>query len=383
MYIYKNGALAASQVNYAPIAVSAYLYLGSNADATAQLAATIMGATLYDRALSLAQITAIYNNYSPISADDQQVDHLPFIWVRGGANQFDNCTAVDLSYDNWGALFDVPGDVPAETVIMGQTSSTFDTFNSLWLSLLAEDDYHLSVNQLFHDQSGTVGAALCGGEMKATAVGTTDTDISTAISVTRPEGGYELLGGEILLLARLKAASGTPIVSLQPYAALGTELMLADDYKAVTLAADYRLFFTKAIGLPPISRAFGSELLSDATLTLKLRAKVASGTQTVHLDWFAVLPRPYIHIRKTSTTTAPGWVYSSRLHKAGGIGAGTAPAVGALTDLEMPITEGQRLELRPGKVNLLQLFLGATDADPVISYTCTLTAFITPRWSMA
>jgi len=44
---------------------------------------------------------------------------------------------------------------------------------------------------------------------------------------------------------------------------------------------------------------------------------------------------------------------------------------------------GERLELLPGKVNLLQAFMGAGDADPVITYTCSFTVFITPRWSMA
>ena len=144
------------------------------------------------------------------------------------------------------------------------------------------------------------------------------------------------------------------------------------------------LFRCNPLFLPRRGRLLADELVDDASIVFNLYGKRSSGgAANVAVDYFAIFPKPWAKISKNPDSVATGFVYISRQNRALGTTAAVSSGYLAnITDVELPV-DGHTLKFEPEKYNFLSALIGDVDKDPVITYTLTLSAQLTPRWSMA
>ena len=380
LVIYKNGSSIATAGNYTDTnyGSSTGIWFGSKSDATLSAHGPFMGIGLYDVALTAAQVLADYTNAAQVLTDGQRIEAIPYYWTKDGAGLIENGT--DSSLDNYAVIGGIPGNVPALTEIQATLSSDWSTIQTLALGLYTRlyGDF-LRVSQfLFHDLSGTVDAAMVGGQELTTLSTTTENTVGSA-NLTF-EAMRQLAGREFWPLVRLNDAGANLTLRLTYQMALGVGAIIGPALLAITTTAAYRLYRLTSLFMPSLASLFYETFIYDflaSPLSLLLRAKRSSGANAnVLVDYFALLPRPAAFIGDSSVvTTHTGLMYRST----GGTRAYNSTS--GPSD-SLPVI-GDALELAPERYNVLSGLLGNTGVNPVITYTLTLDSIkVTPRWSL-
>jgi hypothetical protein len=377
LVIYKAGASAATNATYTPTSTPSAFYIGSDSTPANHANGTFLDFTVYDQAMTAAEVLADYSNIVRAVEDDERLSPIPYLWNKDGDSIVDNCD--DSTRDNWVVAGGIPGNVPAETLIFGLTSSSFDTIGSVWLSNLTLRTFHIPSDICYFDLSGTVDANSSGGQYDPTSVSTSTATIGTG-TVTPTEGAEELLGREFIIACRLGDAGSDLSIRSQ----FSTLQAVSSEYKAITTSATFFFFVTKPLVLPTRSNIFRSNegeipLLAPESILFNLQGQRSTGTANVNVDYAALLFRPYLKIGSI-VSSDPGFVYWSKTNAAGGIVASTGWLY-ALSDFSLALA-GDVFELVPERYNLITSFMGDAAAAATITRTMSYTMYVVPRWSL-
>lgn len=371
-----NGTVSTNTAITIPTART-YVYIGCDTSAATHCNGTIMEFAIYDRAITSSEVTADYNNIVQVTNDLDIGGYIPWLWTKDGDDVVDNCN--DSSRDNFMVIGGIPGDAPAETLIGCQTSSTFVTFGSVYLSNMGLTRFVSPTSLLYCDLSGTVDASASGGEVRAVSLGTSEANLSTTFAVTRAENLDDLLDRDFIMLARLiDAGSG---LQLRAYYTVSTAF--GGEFKSVTgHASNYYLFETNPLFIPSNKTLFYDRKVSTPTVQLAIRGKRVTGSSTanVTIDYFDIFPYPYIKITGGGGGDA-GFMYQG--NRAAGLTTTTYPdSVGALSNLGLVVYGAKPIELLPKRLNLVQQLLGDATHAPAITVTSTYTIYVSPRYAL-
>lgn len=112
--VYIDGTLVATKNTFLFDAQPNYIYLGSKADGTEQDWQTFADFQFFSNAFTQADVTADYNNLSPVMAAGRAESYIPYLWTIGGDGVFDDVVGAGTS--DCGFIAGVGGDLPARTV---------------------------------------------------------------------------------------------------------------------------------------------------------------------------------------------------------------------------------------------------------------------------
>jgi len=369
--LYINGNLDGS-ASYTPSGGGTVLHIATNDGATPNNA-VMMDFITFDVVLTATQVLDDYNNIAQLTADNQRIGTIPWLWTKDGDDIVDNRD--DSSGDNWAVCSGIPGHVPAKTDFELNLSNAWGgTVETLILSnvYMEWSRFIKPTDMLWDEEQGTIDAGSSAGEFRLSALlGAANADLHTPLTIGNVS--YQTLRGrEFYGFLRLWDEGTNLRVAL---AWVQDIQRIETDYVAVTTAAAFRLLRTPPLTLLD-SNVLHTDLGTQPNLTAVVRGNRSSGTASVRVDYVNFLPRPVVSIGALSLISSlTGAVYSN------GLAHARSNATGSYSE-NLPVS-GDLIELWPEMANALVSLLGNTTVDPIITWTLTYNKiFITPRWSL-
>lgn len=373
--IYRAGAEIATNSTYTPPPFPSVVYLGGNGNAQHNRG-TILDFSIYDRVMSATEIAADYTNINKhVTGDDAlgvRLSSIPWLWTKDGDNQVDNCN--DSTRNNWAVIGGVPGNAATPFVTLAATyPASMSEARTFWLDNLAVADFINPTDNKFYDMSGAADTGVCGGEVTITGVGTAEILIGNA-QVARPD---LLRGRAITVLARLKDAATAAQIK---YRQTSGNDNLDTEFKHLVTDGTYRLYEIK----PSIFSTPGvifepnaiREVLGGASTSVRLRAKRASGSANISLDYFALL----FDAMKLVDTIGNNF---SILYENGRAITSSSTSLPFNFDGNRVQVGGKKLVLQPDKWNIISWYAGDNTTAPAITRTFTYKGvWVTPLWGV-
>ena len=386
--IYRNGTLAATGSSYTPWTLGTFLYLGSTAGPASQPGGTFLGFHTYARMISDAQALADYNNIvQAVKGGDgygQRLETIPALWTKDGDDQVDNANPdADLpsNLDNYGILFGVPGDLPAETEIIATTSISMDSSNAggVGLSILeVPHDKTLDMHDFYGESSGVADVGNSSDNAyEQVSVGTGGSAFTREISMALEH--MELLAGrDIAFLCRIRVAAGGA-AELRTTVYFGIDAGMSSDYQAIQSAALFLMRRTPFVTMPDYRLLAPTGVPGTVAGFYVYARRQSGGAANIDLDYYQIITRPFMLIDFSTTTSCSIFRYSSRDKSVVGLASLT---VIQSTGVSL---SGEMIEFRPGLYNYLISCVGRTKgaagAQASISHTLTYNEiWVTPRW---
>ena len=386
--IYRNGTLAATGSSYTPWTLGTFLYLGSTAGPASQPGGTFLGFHTYARMISDAQALSDYNNIvEAVKGGDgygQRLETIPALWTKDGDDVVDNANPdndLPSNLDNYGIVFGVPGDLPAETEIIATTSISMDSSNAggVGLSIL-EVPYDKTINM--HDFYGEgSGVADVGNSSdnayEQVSVGTGGSAFTREISMALRH--MELLAGkDVAFLCRIRVAAGGA-AELRTTVYFGIDAGMSSDYQAIQSAALFLMRRTPFVTMPDYRLLAPTGVPGTVAGFYVYARRQSGGAANIDLDYYQIITRPFMLIDFSTTTSCSIFRYSSRDKSVVGLASLT---VIQSTGVSL---SGEMIEFRPGLYNYLISCVGRTKgaagAQASISHTLTYNEiWVTPRW---
>lgn len=356
LYLYVNGALAASCAATATMTDGGTIALGCPASGTVDGIDVILdGWRIMPDSITSAQAARIYSAELPIKQVGRAMGPPPFFWTKDADNMVDN--ADDTNRDNWGVIGGVGGDLEAEMEIRITHSISRST---VWLGIKTTDEWVDIADYLYFDSTNSVADANYsgGGYYQATSTEVADTSQNRTVDPAALFGRYQAL-------AHLKAPDETAI-TVTPKYKLGSYYYSGQAVAYTGTGA----FAIVELGDLFIRHDVEPFIEDDATLTYQMSMAAASSFQG-QFDFALLLPWPYARIKSTGFTTKYVIVEE-------GAASPYNPSGNALQGYSE--YRGAPLRPQPGKYNHL-LFL-AHDSSNVwaVDHTATLEISITPRF---
>ena len=360
--MYRDGLIIGSGTSFTPPTLAANVYIGSANDSSVQADGTFMDFTVFDRALSSAEVAG---NYASIVASSQRVGSIPWLWSSDGDDDVVNHDDTDANDDNYVVCGGIPGSAPAVTFISGITDPTM----YMWMM---DTDEFLNPIELVNEQSGSADANSSGGAYRGTSIITSATTFTSAASSTR-KCIAALAGKELANLIRLYDAGS----SLQVATILSAPTPIISDYKSLTTSAAFRLYLSPFVAVQDSPPGFSDYSVSPAGFTPGIALKRSTGTGSIQIDYAMAVPRPFLTMAAASTLGEAGFYYQGRR-------ASTYDDTATGCPYQYPLTlQGDIIEFVPDKLNILSTLIGDATHNPVIATGLTYArVIVTPRWSI-
>jgi len=364
LVLYVNGQSVATNVTYTPSALASFLYVGSDSGAVNQPGGTFTNFTILDVALTAAQVLADYNNLSKLTADDQRIGAIPWLWSSDGDDDVVNHDDSDANDDNWIVCGGIPGSAAAETYISMLPSVQLADI-VLSNNIIEGGDFLTPDQFMFFDQSGVADATASGGAYKETlAVSTVELSLNTANDLSIRQSKL-LAGKEAYVYVRLFDSGANLKIG---YRITDGTVAPAAELRAITTVAAFRQFRTLPAVFSGASRH--PRYLDDNPNygDIQIRAVRTTGSAAVRLDYFAVMTRPLVVITVDASTG--NILFDGRI-------ARILPSSAPLNVI------GDVFELWPEKYNLVTMFIASETLDTGIAATLTYSkVLVVPRWSL-
>lgn len=385
--LYRNGSLDASSASVTPAGGLSTIYLGGDGATPGEYSeVTLLGAGVYERALSATEVAADYANMSAQARGGdgygQRVDWLPWLWTNifsGGqeVSQYSDST----HYDHF-IVGGVPGTLPAKTYLDGYINSDLDTagVGGLLLSRLdCEYAQGYQTVKYTQDLSGTVVAGSVGGQVEQISVSTTASAYTELPMVQ--EHLLTLAGQELALLARLSDAGDN--LMLRAAYALAASGGAASEWKAITdPGANYVMRLSDFVSFDPHVESGDPAVTFAAGAGFWLEAKRSSGAAAnLNIDFCRIVTRPALLIRGSGSAGISSFhYYSDPLEVLGYVGGGSYQS-------DTLIATGDVIEMLPGRHNFVQASSGnaisGTASVAITESFFPIKLRLTPRWALA
>lgn len=364
--IYKNGAGAASGATYTPPAAPSYIYIGTDSAAANHSYGLYQAFETYAVELTSTQITAIYNASLPLISAGYKIGDIPWMWTKDGDDTFDNCN--DGTYDNWGVVAGLAGDMAARVEIDGVYGAMNSGANNI---LLSNIDLKYFINPsgfLFYDQGGNASATCSNADYAQTLVNNVALSIAPTTTALNKQKYIALAGRELMAVVRTGPAGDAGAnLSIQFTTAYTLVASAAVASKAIAGDNQY-VYFTKTMHLPMRETGSRNTIMNDYFQLYGVRS--VAGAANVDIDFFNVFNDPINVLGAPASgflLTADGIAYARTMY----------------TDTRQAIeTRGNMPVFVPGRWNLLQILIGKDAVSHIVDDTATINLWSTPRWSL-
>ena len=366
--IYKNGVSIVSGSTYTPpnleTGQTSGLYIGTNDAAGAHIGGTFMDFTTFAQAMTATEVSDDRDNILRQVEDDRRLSPIPWLWTKDGDDIVDNVD--DSGRDNWYVVSGVPGSAPAKPR-WKLTASTNKKGHTMALAAIDYDDFRLpTLPQYYGEEQGTVEGSSSGGELNRNTVGTSETVISAAMEPDL----LESMEGVTHFFARMKETSATGNLQLAPqfgYDAGGLATIVGE-FVNVDITASYKLFYLGSLDVRAVN-------ILDADvrrLIYDIRAVRTSGSGSLDLDYFLVVPGEVMIIQSDGANNIPTYFIDDR--EVMGLN-GANRFNGSFI--------GDFIEPKPDKANILWHAVSDRDDTHLLTATTTIDyLYVTPRWAL-
>jgi len=368
--IYLNGASYAAGTTITPWTPGEYLYIGSSDTPGTHSNATFHDFTIWNSALTAAQVAADYADISAhVRGGDgygQRLSAIPWLWTKDGDNQVDNCTQ-GTTYNHYAIAGGIPGTTEAETEITGVPDGAAPTnLYTINLSNLATisfvDPTKATVSTLYKDLSGTADADASGGSALTVSVTTSGTAVNGATIWgidNYPNGVPELANSDYCIIARIKDST-TGYLRIAPYVLSDVTYILGNYSPALATTTAYKLyrssFINAGISIDEIIKSYGlPSILTQPNIYRN------TGTANMYVDYICAMPRPFCSLTLAMTESVFAIKSGKPIYR-------------------ISKYSGDPIDFSPNKYNLLQALMGDQTYEPGIAYTLTYTIYVTPRY---
>lgn len=373
--LYVNGAANGSDATFTPVATGSHLYIGSNSTPANNTLATFMDFRVYENPLTATEVANDYANLLQLTADNQRVGCIPWLWTKDGDDVVDNC--YDSTRDNWAVCGGIPGSAEAVTRFSLTESNVADLILSNYYTDYANFARPGLTNGtgFFHDAGGTAGAGTdSNSDYKLTSV-----TFSTSAVLTGSNGMFssgqalqrimpELFGREFFVVCRLydEGSNFSGLALSVQYGSSGQSFVYP--FWAITTTAANRLYLSQYGVVFPAVKDRDVSYFDFILILLGIRS---SGTANIRLDWAMAIPRPFCVIDSDTISTT---LILKGLN-------GKWQTTTVATTLAAIV--GDAINLFPEKANMLISIMGSSSADPVIAWTLTYSRIdVTPRYEL-
>lgn len=381
--VYKDGVEIATDGTYTPNLGTNPLYIAGSDSYNNTSQGIMNGFTIFDRAMTAAQVLADYNQVAPIAEDHELVDAIPYVWTDDGDDIIDNC--LDSSRENYAIIGGIQGSFPAVTEyrlkVEAGGANTFNTDSALWLGATGLYEYRNQVAQMFADLGGTAVTGACGGSAQVVSVGTTVATLSGTPPSYAMIANAEQFGKDYYLFMRMSDAGSLLTVAPRVYLAgsiSGNASYYTGDFRSVTGGTAYKLYVLGPIALADESKASIDRGNYQALTPVFQRT---SGTANVTVDYILAMPAPLIKVKKTNTITGvtPGiWA-----NLKGMTGYFSSDANSLEYFLQFAEVTGEAVEAVPDQQTVIWGAVGDDLTENVITRTIEFDYVkVTPRWSL-
>lgn len=373
LIIYINGSSAATSATYTPPLLPTNMFIGSDPTDIQGTQGTILDFTTFDRAMTATEVATDYANIAQVTAHNQRVGCVPWLWTKDGDDVVDNAND-DTTRNNFAVCSGIPGSAPTETEINATLSVATGTFTEIYMSNLASDVF-VPIQQSsvqYTDLSGSTDSNSSGSAYRAQSVSTTGIDVTNSTGITGTGFAKYLFGREYILVTRLTDLGSASPVSLAAVVT-GTADVTTDYLQAAT-SASAGIYATPPFVLAGLENRVhnpGDNILSN--FQVYLYAKRTTGSASINVDYIALLPRPFMVLKSASAGVTATLRYKGRKAHTG------SPATAVISP-NIPVI-GDVIELVPNRINTLISFMN--DVNATITRTLTYSSvYVTPRWSL-
>ncbi|MFA5376896.1 MAG: hypothetical protein WC455_14190 [Dehalococcoidia bacterium] len=365
--IYLNGAPYAAGTTFTPWTLGDYLYIGSQETPAGQIGDTFMDFTIWDVALSAAQVLADYTDISAhINGGDgygQRLSSIPYLWTKDGDNVVDNYC--DATHNHYAIINGIPGTTEAYTEIEGTPSAAF---SGIHLSNFTTKRY-FSPSIFFVDSSGTADAGAVGGEAHVTLTDQSAAELSESGMSWTKSAYPEFSAMPFYILTRMKAASSV-YARIQSYVSSATYgVNITTDYSRPVAIGSSSYYILRTIAGMTQKNYSGYDADTEK---VEIYGFITSGTVNVSLDYAVMFPRPYLYCY--------GYAITKFMLKDNTITKITGGSAVGMIEVLKPI--GDSIELSPNRYNILQSLMGCEDSDATLTTTLTYVIYATPRYRL-
>jgi len=371
LLLYINGTGASG--TYTMPAAGSYFYIASSETPGAHTGGVYGDFAVFGRALTATEVANDYANVAQLTADNQRVGCIPWLWTKDGDDVVDNCD--DSTRDNWAVCGGVPGSAEAITRWQMTESNTADLILSNLFTSYGNfaRPAALDGNGIYYDAGGTAGAGTdSNSDYKLTSVTTTYAVLLGSGGIFTSGNSFqrvmrEFFNREFFVVCRLYD-EGSNFTGLRLTTQYGSS-SATTQYPTwpITTTNANRLYLSQyGIVFPKIDNR---DILSfDFILTLS--GVRSTGTANIRLDWAMAIPKPFF------VATNPG--ITNILTIEGEFGVWSSSGINNPTSVI-----GEAVNLMPEKANMIISIMGSSSVDPVIAWTNTFTRVdITPRYQL-
>jgi len=369
MKIYKDGTQIGTTASFAPPALATNLHIGSNYTPASQAFGPLSDFTVFDVALSAAEVSADADNLLDAIANGWQVGAIPWLWTKDGDDTVDNCD--DSTRDNWAVCGGIPGSDDAQTLWKLNPGQSFD--KDLWLGKHVDDltDWLPPLNRWYVEAQGVADATCSGGEKQAGDLNASPPDESSDY-VEQANN----IHGVFHFFARL-AAEDDGLNPVNTYFFIQHNAGVIEEQTTVGIQITEEIFYLGELYFDP-----PRELLDTGDLIMKVGTWSNAATALdIYHDFLLVINGPLmrIHIADADFATTqgglsrPDWVKLS----------GSTAYVDNGTVGYVALTQGEEILLTPNAYNTIFVIFGTDNAAHVITDTVDMSGcYITPRWAL-
>lgn len=364
--LYVNGVSATA--TYTPGAAASYIYIGTN-DTPGEYAGGVFGdLTIWGVALTATQVANDYANVAQLTADNQRVGCIPWLWTKDGDDIVDNCD--DSTRDNWAVCGGIPGS--AEAITRWKMTTSVEEYLLLANLPLSVGGFALpNANGigLYVEGSGTAGAATDSNtDYKLTSVTTSYINIDSTNGMFFDGAAIQavmrdLYDKEFYVFCRLYDEGSNLTLNLVTRA--GTSGDWTSPSWTPTTAAAFRGLLSQ-IGVVFPSPKFRD--LQTFNYLMHLQGKRTTGTANVRVDFVMAIPRPFFVISTTAFDSGTATTY-------------TVCETSHMSSITRTNMIGDVVNIAPEKMNLvISIQYGDT---PLSTWTNTFARVdVTPRYTL-
>lgn len=297
--LYVNGASDGTNATFTPVATGSAIYIGSDATPANNAICTFLDFRTFDRPLTATEVSNDYANVAQVTADNQRVGCIPWLWTKDGDDVVDNCD--DSTRDNWAVCGGVPGS--AEAVTRWKMTASVEEYlllANLKLSTGCFARPDANGIGLYVEGSGTAGAASDSNtDYKLTSVTTSSVSIDSTNGMfldgaTIQAVMKDLYGKEFFVFCRLYDEGSNLTLNLTTLS--GTSGVWTSPSWAVTTTAAFRGLLSQMGVIFPTPKFRDLQAFS---YSVHLQGKRTTGTANVRVDFVVAIPRPFFVINSS------------------------------------------------------------------------------------
>ncbi len=376
---YFNGVAMGTNATFTPGSTGTYMYIGTDASVANPIGDELLLVESYSVPMTPTVALAHYTNLASAVEDGDAIGTIPWQWDKDGDKAVDNCD--DSTRDNWALFGGIPGSGDAEFEIRATLSDDFFTnAGGLYLSRLDMpfDSFFLPSGPLYDDREGVVNGDSSGGEYQDTTVGTSDTALTILSTATSNRLQLDVLSDKkYYAFIRLKDADTN--LSIATRIDLASETFLSK-FKAISPGTSFSLQVSEGFYILAIDAIGPLDPDFPISLEIFILAKRSTGSGTVGIDFFFIMPEPMIFFEPGSPSASDdSFLYDSATHS--GFSSDSVTAATGVSGLGK-IT-GDKFTLVPSRLNMILSVISKVNDPYTIATTMTYTeTYVTPTWDL-